>query len=315
MRKLAAVVFCLVCAQGTVNAESYRQNVINNAVVDKVGGLVLLTGQFQLNPLVTIDGMQVRVASASAQMLVVELPASLLNAPGTYLLTVSTGSGSRATTFFEITVGGVGPQGPRGADGAPGAKGDPGPAGPKGDKGDKGDPGTAGAPGAKGDKGDPGAAGTPGAKGDKGDPGTPGANGLNGVNGEKGDKGDKGDPGIAGPAGAGSLRVVDANGKEVGMFVSPDAVIVNIGSDWVRISLRGAGFSSCSTASATCMMYQFDEPDCAGTAYINAETGLTQPAVVIDDGIFYPSGPVAERPIASLKYDSGACINLPAPPA
>ena len=276
MRKLAAVVFCLVCAQGTVNAQ-YRQNVIASAVVDRGAGLVLLTGQFGSNPLVTIDGMQVHVASSSAQMMVVELPASLLNAPGAYLLTVSTGSGSKATTFFELTVGAVGPQGPRGADGAPGAKGDAGPAGPRGDKGD---------------------------------PGTPGANGLNGVSGAKGDKGDKGDPGNAGPAGAGSLRVVDANGKDVGTFVSPDAVIVNIGSDWVRITLRGAGFTSCSTGSVPCLMYQFEQPDCAGTVYMHAEIGLAQPAFVIDNGIHYPSGAVAERPVASLKYDSGACINV-----
>ena len=40
MRKLAAVVFCLVCAQGTVNAQ--QENVITSAVVDKVNGLVLL---------------------------------------------------------------------------------------------------------------------------------------------------------------------------------------------------------------------------------------------------------------------------------
>jgi hypothetical protein len=155
--------------------------------------------------------------------------------------------------------------------------------------------------------------GQKGDKGDKGDPGTPGTNGTNGLNGAdgaKGDKGDKGDTGNAGPAGAGSLRVVDANGKDVGTFVSPDAVIVNIGSDWVRITLRGAGFVSCSTGSVPCLMYQFEQPDCAGTVYMHAEIGLAQPAFVIDNGIHYPSGAVAERPVASLKYDSGACINV-----
>jgi hypothetical protein len=292
MRKLAAVVFCLVCAQGTVNAQ-YRQNVITSAVVDRMGGLVLLTGQFGWNPSVTIQGMTVHVASASPQMMVVELPASLLNQPGTYLLTMTTGSGSKATTFFEISVGAVGPQGPRGTDGAPGAKGDSGPAGAKGDKGDKGEPGVAG----RGDKGD---------KGDKGDPGTSGANGLNGTNGQKGD------PGERGPAGDGALQVVDANGKRVGPLVSPDAVIVNIDNEWVRIAPSGAGFKSCTPSSSAppCMMYMYAEAGCKGTRYKSAEDGLTQEALVIDGDIYYPSGVVAKRAVASYRYDTLDCVDV-----
>ncbi|HEY3158726.1 MAG TPA: hypothetical protein VGJ78_07170, partial [Vicinamibacterales bacterium] len=182
MRKLAAVVFCLVCAQGTVNAQ-YRQNVITSAVVDLEYRRVFVTGQFGLNPVFTIDGMPVHVSPLTPQLMEVELPASLLIVPGSYLLTVTTGSGSKQTTFFEITVGAVGPkgavgpEGPRGADGRPGADGTPGAKGDPGPAGAKGDPGTSGVHGDKGDKGDKGD------RGDKGDPGTPGANGLNGANG------------------------------------------------------------------------------------------------------------------------------------
>jgi hypothetical protein len=287
MKKLAAVVFCLVCAQGTVNAQ-YRQNVITSAVVDRVGGLVLVSGQFGSNPLVTIDGMAVRVMSASYQMMVVEFPASLLNAPGTYLLTVTTNSGAKGTTFFEITIGATGPQGPRGADGASGPKGDAGPAGVKGDKGDKGEQGVAG----RGDKGD---------KGDKGDTGSPGANGLNGTKGDKGD---------TGAAGQGSPRVVDADGKLVGTLVSADAVIVNIGNDWVRIALSGAGFASCSSKMG-CVQYEFETTDCTGIRYMSVD-GLAPMGYVIGDEIHHPSGAAAVRPVGSLWYDSGYCLKLDA---
>jgi Collagen triple helix repeat (20 copies) len=306
MRKLAAVVFCLVCAQGTVNAQ-YRQNVITSAVVDKASGLVLVAGQFGWNPLVTINGMTVHVMSASSQMMVVELPASLLDQPGAYLLTVSTGSGSKQTTFFEITVGAVGPQGPRGADGASGAKGDPGPAGAtgdKGDKGDKGDPGAAGAAGGHGDKGDKGDRGD---KGDKGDPGTPGTNGTNGLNGTNGAKGDKGD---TGPAGAGALHVADAAGTLVGTFMSPNAVIVNVNGDWVQLKLTGAAFSTCSSATQACGYTTFEEKGCAGTEYMEAGDTLVQNGLVIDGAIRYPSGPVQARSIWSYRVAGSACVDL-----
>jgi hypothetical protein len=59
------------------------------------------------------------------------------------------------------------------------------------------------------------------------------------------------------------------------------------------------------------MMYQFEQPGCEGPAYMYAETGLAQPALVIDSTVYYPSGAVAERPVGSLKYDSGACSNVP----
>jgi hypothetical protein len=59
------------------------------------------------------------------------------------------------------------------------------------------------------------------------------------------------------------------------------------------------------------MMYQFEQPGCTGPAYMYAETGLAQPALVVDGTLFYPSGAVAERPVGSLKYDWGACSNMP----
>ncbi len=326
MRKLAALIFCLLCAQGTVTAEQ-KQLVINSAAVDPVSGLVLVTGQqFGTMPAVTIDNMPVRVLSGSQEVLVVELPASLLAQPGTYLLTVERsqgandrgqsanerGQGAKGSASFVLAVGAIGPQGPRGEAGSPGAKGDVGPAGPQGGagpKGDKGDPGTAGAAGAKGDKGDkgdPGVAGAAGAKGDKGDPGMPGSNGLTGAKGDKGDRGD------TGPAGQGSLRVFDANGTLVGNYVfAPDpAIILNIDGDWFRVALIGRVFATCSSSVTICITHEYLSNDCSGTPYMKAEDALAPLAQLIDGVIHYPVGEVATRDLSSIQMGSGSCMNV-----
>src|SRR5436309_14348922 len=108
MRKLAALIFCLLCAQGTVIAAP--QVVINSAVVDPASGLVLVTGeQFGTMPAVTIDNMPVRVLPGSQEvLLVVEFPASLLLQPGTYLLTVTSSNGSKGSASFVLAVGAIG---------------------------------------------------------------------------------------------------------------------------------------------------------------------------------------------------------------
>jgi len=131
-----------------------------------------------------------------------------------------------------------------------------------------------------------------------------------GLTGPKGDNGTKGDKGDTGPAGQGSLRVVDAKGNEVGMYVGrpQPGVIREVNGTFVEIPLNGSAFASCSTASASCIMYSFEEEGCTGTAYLQAGDGLTQDAIVADDGIFYPSGPVATLTIKSIRIDAGRCI-------
>ena len=59
------------------------------------------------------------------------------------------------------------------------------------------------------------------------------------------------------------------------------------------------------------MMYQYEQAGCTGTQYMDAEAGLTQKALVIGDGIWFPSGTVAERPVGSMAADSGGCFDLP----
>src|SRR5258705_257000 len=99
MRKLAAVILCVLCGQGTVFAGKgqlpevgqQKQPVINSAAVDSVSHLLIVTGeQFGSAPTVTIDGMTVGVRSGSSEVLVVELPESVLLHPGTYRLSVET---------------------------------------------------------------------------------------------------------------------------------------------------------------------------------------------------------------------------------
>jgi hypothetical protein len=95
-----------------------------------------------------------------------------------------------------------------------GAQGLPGPMGPMGLPGRDGVDGLAGPAGPQGPKGD------------------------TGEQGEQGDKGDKGDPGVAGPAGpagsssgGGALHVYDANGQDLGLYITSDVTFVpEIGS-------------------------------------------------------------------------------------
>ena len=45
---------------------------------------------------------------------------------------------------------------------------------------------------------------------------------------------------------------------------------------------------------------------------MRAENALAQPAFVVDSAVYYPSGAVAIRDIASIRMDAGGCIDLPA---
>jgi hypothetical protein len=310
MKRLLLLILCLVCTSRTVSAEAAQQVSINGAVVDHVSGLVLVSGsQFGTTPpAVTIDSMPVTVLSASPQAIVVELPASLLAQPGTYLLTVQRDTSPKGSATFVLAIGAIGPQGPRGLTGERGPygekgdKGDKGEAGPAGAAGAAGSPGAAGAPGAKGDKGDKGDKGAPGAPGA---PGTPGSNGSPGLPGAPGGKGDKGD---TGPAGPGAARVVDPDGREVGTLLTPAAIIREIDGTWVQFELNGTAFAPCTIASTGCPWYAFEDSSCAGPAYLAAGNGLLQNAVLVGDTIRYPAGPVTTVVINSIRVDdAGAC--------
>lgn len=94
-----------------------------------------------------------------------KLPAGIRD--GDYLLTVSTGRGTRRNDAYDLTIGAEGPEGPEGIQGERGDKGEN---GDKGDNGDDGNPGSAGPEGPKGVKGDTGSQGPAGSPGPGGVP-------------------------------------------------------------------------------------------------------------------------------------------------
>ena len=115
---------------------------------------------------VTLGGRVLRVVAANSTGVDVELPAM---APGTYLLTLTVGSGgSQRNDESWVALGAIGPQGPAGVDGAIGPQGPAGPAGATGQQGLAGPMGPQGMTGATGAQGEAGVAGPIGPAGPQG---------------------------------------------------------------------------------------------------------------------------------------------------
>lgn len=139
-----------------------------------IEGLNFENGSF---PAVMLNQIVLFVDFASDRTIITELP---LLPPGSYMLTVETGSARSQFDAFEVTLGATGPAGPAGEPGQDGAPGAPGP---------MGDPGPIGPPG------------PPGATGPRGFTGSPGPAGDDGIAGPPGPDGPPGPEGPAGPAG------------------------------------------------------------------------------------------------------------------
>ena len=134
---------------------------------DKVTLLIEGSNFGTATPSVELDGLQLAVQAVAANSIVALAPASLT--PGSYRLTVASGTGPTQVGTFDMTYGAVGPEGPAGPTGSPGPKGETGEAGPIGAQGAPGEMGPVGP------KGDPGDTGATGPVGPKGDPGPQGA--------------------------------------------------------------------------------------------------------------------------------------------
>ncbi|AKJ07000.1 collagen triple helix repeat protein [Archangium gephyra] len=157
--------------------ENQNRLVITNVDVDHGQKLMFIHGRnFSTSsgtaPVVRVAEIGVTVKTYGASTVVAELPPAFLQ-PGTYLLTMATGSNLEQNDAFDVTIGAVGPQG---------LKGDTGPQGLKGDTGPKGDMGPQGL---KGDTGP---------KGDMGPQGPQGVQGIQGLKGDTGDQGPSGPP-------------------------------------------------------------------------------------------------------------------------
>jgi hypothetical protein len=161
-------------------------------------------------PIVVLDGYMVVLDQWGPSQILAEIPAPILNVPGTYELVITNRGKNGAqvsTEVYEVALGGTGvagppgpagPTGPAGPSGATGPAGAPGPAGPTGPAGPAG---VAGVAGPQGPIGLTGAQGATGAVGATGPQGGQGPQGQVGATGPQGPSGPQGPQGLQGPAG------------------------------------------------------------------------------------------------------------------
>jgi cysteine-rich repeat protein len=159
-----AVYFVLLAsiAGAVVAAANPNQLLILHAEVDLMDEAIhIVGGNFIQNandvPVVTLDGSELMVLGFTEADITAQLPPGL--APGSYLLTVSRGSGNVKNDAFSVTIGAVGPTGPEGPQGEVGPQGDVGPPGEQGPEGPQGPEGEQGPQGGQGPQGPTGPSG------------------------------------------------------------------------------------------------------------------------------------------------------------
>ncbi len=97
-------------------------------------------------------------------------------------------------------------------------------------------------------------------------------------------QGPSGPPGPEGPSGASGLRVVDANGAQMGWFSSP-VVVMHINNYWFTVFPQRDGFSGPSFG----FNFSFLTADCSGQRYLSgAAAGLVANAQVFNQQAVFP---------------------------
>jgi len=263
MRRIGAIFVLAVLSFSPAIAQ---QLVVKSAVPDQSAGTLFISGEnFGTAPVVAINGLSASILTASPQLLLVQMPASVVAQPGSYLLQVARGKRDQERDVFAVTIGAVGP---------------------------------------------------------KGDSGEPGANGAAGPQGPQGETGPKGDVGPTGPQGLRGLsgpRIVDANGKEVGVWDSADAVVLNVNDAWVRVPILGTVFGSrypyfvgCSSSDPGCVLtgpFYFQSRDCSGPPLVGSSGSLVEPAVAVIDGVLHYPVRARTRDVHSyLNWGPGPCV-------
>lgn len=137
--------------------------------------------------------------------------------------------------------------------------------------GTSGQTGPAGPAGPQGPTGATGAAGAQGAQGPAGATGPQGAQGLQGIAGPTGPQGPTGATGPAGP------RVVDANGKYVGIASGSDLWIDSPGGKVLFVEFS-------TTGSTNAYRRYYESTDCSGPAYIHFQFLFPVGAIVDENG-------------------------------
>jgi hypothetical protein len=236
-----------------------QQLVIHSALSDVTAGTMLIEGENLGGPsaVVKIDLYPAPVLNGSPELLLVQMPASVLAQPGSYLLTVERGKRTTERDVFNVAVGALGPKGDVGPQGPPGEPGNSGPMGPQGLAGPMGPAGP------------------------------------------------------TGPAGPGSVRVMDAGGKEVGaLYVAQSSSGVSqtyamrvIDNDPVLLPVSPSGFVRSITSNPL-----YESTDCTGTPYFRIDVPMTASLVppiaqVAGDLVVYTTGESANRQIFAFSSE------------
>ena len=268
----ASAVLCLLFAH--VPAAFAQAPVVLNAIIYRSLNQVVIGGQdlqpASGSPTVTLNGVQLVVASFNAANINADLPPAL--GAGTFLLVVGNGSGTDTFAVTSPIVGPEGPAGPRGLKGATGAAGPQGSIGPTGTQGPLGPTGSQGPAGPQGVIGLQGPAGPAGSltlpysgtasgaagaafgilqtyAGATGILGTAGPGGI-GLYGDGG-------PGNSQSLGSGIGGIFSGGGLPGDGFVGGDAIIAYPGSDGVGI-FAYSGVSAYPTAGTNTVAGIFD---------------------------------------------------------
>lgn len=169
-------------------SENAHKVYIFSAVADELNEELHIFGESfdNASPVVELGGVEVVVVDYGNDYIVAELPVTF--GPGSYQLTVISGSGNQERDEISVALGFEGPQGPIGPPGPQGEQGPIGAQGPPGEQGPQGEQGSQGIPGQKGDTG------LTGATGPQGPPGPAGPQGEIGPPGPLGEQGPPGPP-------------------------------------------------------------------------------------------------------------------------
>ena len=100
----------------------------------------------------------------------------------------------------------------------------------------------------------------------------------------------------AGSGGGKVLRVVDANGTEVGPMISSSEVVRKLGDVWLILSVGPSGFVESAP------LFYNSSADCSGTRYMGDPSNLIKPGYVIGARIYYAEG--NPQPVQVAAYES-----------
>lgn len=93
------------------------------------------------------------------------------------------------------------------------------------------------------------------------------------------------------------LRVVDANGKEVGPMISRSEVVRKFGDNlWLVLGVGSSGFTE------SLLPFMNDRSDCSGSYYMADSPGLVKQAYVVGTKILYSSGDLQPVIIVASGY-------------